>query len=307
MPLRTARYYDSAQVSIDEQSCIGCGLCVTVCKGAPLVLEGKRVRIDQSLGFGCIACGHCAAICPQHAITVTGRDMGPEDVLPMPKKQECADFAGLNNLMLSRRSVREFAKKPVARDLIDQILEAASSAPMGLPPTDVQVLVFEGFEQVQKLRNELYDEMKKWLWMTRGFGAAMMRPFMSKAESQMMREFVGPVIEMYEQKAKEGKDWFLYGAPLALYFHTSPYADPADPYIPATYAMLAAQSLGLGSTMLGFPGMVILRSKRLQKQYGIDALNGPGLMLVVGHSAVTYSKVVKRRFRGVRFFSERQA
>ena len=305
MPLRTARFYDSAEVTIDEQLCNGCGLCVKVCRGAPLVMEGKRVKVDQSLGFGCIACGHCVTICPKNAITVRGRDFGPEDVSPMPKKEARADYDSLRNLLLSRRSVRDFKDKPVEREFIDKILEAASSAPMGLPPSDVQVLVFEGFEQVQALRNDLYDEMKKWRWMTRGVGAILMRPFMSKAASEAMREFVGPVIDMYEQKANEGVDWFLYGAPLALYFYTSPYADPVDPYIPATYAMLAAQSLGLGSTMLGFPGMVIMRSKLLQKKYGIDAVNGSGLMLIVGHPAVRFSKVVTRRFRGIHYFPER--
>ena len=51
---------------------------------------------------------------------------------------------------------------------------------------------------------------------------------------------------------RQGVDWFFYDAPLALYFYASPYADPADPLIPATYAMLAGESLGLGTCMLGF-------------------------------------------------------
>ncbi|MFZ4465107.1 MAG: nitroreductase, partial [Bacteroidales bacterium] len=36
-----------------------------------------------------------------------------------------------------------------------------------------------------------------------------------------------------------------------LYFYGSPYADPADPLIAATYAMIAGESLCLGTCMIG--------------------------------------------------------
>ncbi|WP_211344126.1 4Fe-4S binding protein [Robertmurraya siralis] len=33
MPLKTGRFYESADVVIDRDKCITCGLCVKVCKG----------------------------------------------------------------------------------------------------------------------------------------------------------------------------------------------------------------------------------------------------------------------------------
>ena len=44
---------------------------------------------------------------------------------------------------------------------------------------------------------------------------------------------------------------YLYDAPVALCFYGSPCCDPAGPVIAATYAMPAAESLGLGTCMIG--------------------------------------------------------
>ena len=70
-----------------------------------------------------------------------------------------------------------------------------------------------------------------------------MRPFWGKSTDEMMRDFIRPVFDIYVDDMEKGDNWINYDAPLAMYFSSSLYADPADPYIPATYAMLAAESL----------------------------------------------------------------
>ena len=56
---------------------------------------------------------------------------------------------------------------------------------------------------------------------------------------------------MLAEKRDKGEDWFTYHAPAAFLFHYGPMSGQADCHIAATYAMLAAESLGLGSCMLG--------------------------------------------------------
>lgn len=63
--------------------------------------------------------------------------------------------------------------------------------------------------------------------------------------------FVRPLLRFFAESKAKNENYLLCDSPLAMYFSSSPYADPADPYIPATYAMLAAESLGLGSYMIG--------------------------------------------------------
>ena len=57
-----------------------------------------------------------------------------------------------------------------------------------------------------------------------------------------------------------------YDAPLAIYFYGSPYCDPADPIIAATYAMIAAEALGLGTCMLGAIHPLIQYGKSAQAE-----------------------------------------
>jgi hypothetical protein len=91
-------------------------------------------------------------------------------------------------------------------------------------------------------------------------------------------------------------------APAALYFHASALADPADPIVAATHAMIAAQSLGLGTTMLGIPGIVIKETPRLKRKYGVDPEAGAGLALILGYPAVHYHRALRRRFGEIRWY-----
>ena len=65
---------DSIKVSplvsqVDQEKCIGCGLCTEVCAFSAIVLEeedGKRKA--KNIPASCKGCGLCASSCPQHAI-----------------------------------------------------------------------------------------------------------------------------------------------------------------------------------------------------------------------------------------------
>lgn len=59
-------------VSIDENKCTGCGLCIPNCaEGAIRIIEGKAKLIDDKF---CDGLGACLGHCPEDAITVIERD-----------------------------------------------------------------------------------------------------------------------------------------------------------------------------------------------------------------------------------------
>ena len=130
MEMNIGRTRESAKVTLDYSLCSACGLCARVCKGGPLHAEAGQVRVDASHSWGCMGCGQCMAVCPQHCITVTGRDLVPQDAAPLPPRDQRASYDSLQALMLSRRSVRNYKDTEVPREIIEQILKAASSAPM---------------------------------------------------------------------------------------------------------------------------------------------------------------------------------
>ncbi|HOG45163.1 MAG TPA: nitroreductase family protein [Anaerolineae bacterium] len=300
MPLDYGRGGGPAAVHIDHEQCNACGLCVRVCKGAPLYLEDGRVQVDQARLFGCIACGHCVAVCPRGCITVSGRDLSPEDVADLPPREARAGYDALHALLLGRRSVRDFQAREVGPGMVEQILDAASTAPMGLPPSEVGVLVAAGRAQVRALRDDLWRSVQGWRWLLSPAILALLRPFIGREDYRGFKAFIGPALAAYAEKEREGVDWFFYDAPLALYFYGSPCADPADPVIAATYAMLAAEALGLGSCLLGFPGYIMQYDGKLRKKYGLPRKIQPGLAMVLGYPALRYQRALRRRFAAVR-------
>lgn len=59
---------DVTTLELDQGRCTGCGLCVTVCPHAVLVVEnGKADVVDRD---ACMECGACARNCPTEALSV---------------------------------------------------------------------------------------------------------------------------------------------------------------------------------------------------------------------------------------------
>jgi len=303
MAIPTARYSETATVSIDYEKCKACGLCVKVCKGAPLYLENDKVRVDQTRYFGCIGCGHCAAICPTGAIIVEGREISPTSFMDIPAEENRAGYEELMSLMLARRSIREFEDREVEQEKIDKILAAASTAPMGIPPSDVEVLVIKGKEKVREFSDDLLKLIKSQKWIFSKPVLLLMRPFMKREDYEVVDKFMYPAIEAFEEMRKENTDYLLYEAPLAMRFHVSPYADPADPLITATYAMLAAETLDLGSCMIGTIGPMLKNGgKEVKEKYGINPRNQPGLMVIFGYPAVKYRRAIQRNLAKIHYY-----
>lgn len=303
MAIITSRTSENARISIYYDRCNSCGLCVKVCKDFSLIMENRKPVVSDHPLFGCVACGQCMAVCPTNAIEISGRTMTPEDRIDLSEMQVKTNYTDLRNLMAGRRSIRDFTKQEVDDELIEKIIEAAVFAPMGIPPSDVQLLVFKGKAKVREFSFDVIDYFKsvQWLfspkliWFWRLFG---------KETYQLMKSFLVPLLKFFPETKAEGKDYLLYDAPLAMYFMASNYSDPADPYIPATYAMLAAESLGLGSCMIGsIHPMIQNGAKDLKRKWNIPAKSPAGIFVVFGYPKYTYKSGIRRSFAQVRFFS----
>ena len=302
MAIPTSRVKGPATILIDESLCTGCGLCVEVCKDFGLIIKRGKVTVAQKPIFGCIGCGHCMAICPQGAIKINGRCISSEDLFALPGQQDSASYEAIFNLLQRRRSIREFKEVPVEKGIIEKVLEAAKTAPMGLPPSDVNVLIFESQDKVRQFAVDFCDYLVGIKWLVSGWFLALMRPFWGKANDEMFRDFVRPCVNIYTDSMKKGVNLVNYDAPVAMYFYGSPYTDPADPIVAATYAMIAAESLGLGTCMLGAIHPLIQVGKSAQtfrEKYGIRYKSREGLFVIMGYPRVNYQKGIHRTFASV--------
>ena len=78
---------------VDEDTCIGCGICVDSCPMKILALEdGLCVMTDIAK---CLECGTCIRDCPQDAITIPGVKLSPKEkdgASPAAAKKPAADI-----------------------------------------------------------------------------------------------------------------------------------------------------------------------------------------------------------------------
>lgn len=303
VPLNFGRAPGVGEIIVDRDLCNGCGICVEVCIGGPLALQDGHLTVIQGSLFDCIACGACAAFCPMDALRVTGRDLFPGDVIPLADQATLPGYDSLQHLFLQRRSVRNFQDREVESGIVQKILDAASTAPMGLPPSEVGVLVFSGRKAVDEVRQGLLDQLGRWKWMFSPIFLGLMCPFVSRDTYAMYHDFVAPAVKVFKEKNSQGLDWFLYDAPLVYYFYASSVSDPADPLIAATHAMVAAESLNLGTCMLGFPGYLFQYSTILRKKYEMPSRIQPGIMLACGYPRYSTHQAVRRRFADVKLFN----
>ena len=286
------------RIVVERTKCLVCGQCVKACPCEYLATEDGKMVESKTPAMNCLTCGHCAAVCPEGALSVESERFPREDVFEFPEV-EPASFDGLYRLLAGRRSIRQYEERPVAPEVVGKILEAAQTAPAGLPPSAVKVCVLEGKEQVRSFAFDFLDETARMGWLFSKAGIWVLRPFMTGKQHKDMREKIAPLYRSLIEGRREGKDFLFYDAPLAMVFMSSA-ADPVDPTIAATYAMIAAESLGLGSCMIGTVAPMLPRTRQgFRDKYRIPSDARQGLALVLGYSKVTFRRAVRRRFAEV--------
>lgn len=302
MAIPTSRTSEVANININEKKCTVCGKCVEVCKDFSIAVVDKKLVTTSDPVFGCMGCGHCMAVCPTGAISISGREISESDLFEIPTLASASNYEQYTALLKRRRSIREFANKEVSREIIDKIIDAATNSPMGIPPSDVNLLVIESREAVNAFARNFCQFLNSMQWFVSKWFLALMRPFWGKANDKMFKDFVRPMFKIFTKKMDQDINLVTYDAPLAIYFYGSAYTDPADPIIAATVAMYAAETLGLGTCMIGSVHPLIQngnKAKIFREKYGIKYTSREGLIVLFGYPAVKYTKGIKRTFASV--------
>lgn len=81
--------HSSGKPSVNQECCIGCGMCVKVCAHSAITITEGKASIDHSK---CVGCGRCIGVCPMDAVEPASDES--DDILN--KKIAEYSFAVLN-------------------------------------------------------------------------------------------------------------------------------------------------------------------------------------------------------------------
>jgi nitroreductase len=127
----------------------------------------------------------------------------------------------------------------------------------------------------------------------------LMRLLRSKAQYAAMRDFIRPLLEKLAGQRAKGVDGLFFDAPLVMLFHYSPTGGEGEAAIVATYSMLAAESLGLGSCMIGTT-TALGHDKQFRARHAIPDGHEVSLALAIGYPAVEFHRGIDRPLASVR-------
>ncbi len=281
-------------ISIDENQCTLCGLCVRVCLRGVLEEREKRIGVvDSSL---CNLCGHCKAVCPTNAPRLS--NLNENEFEPAPTIDELTSPAVFLRFLRRRRSQRIYKSKPVETEKLRRIIEAGRFAPTGGNRQGCEYIVVTGRKILDKVRTLAIQTLQEHGKLVK---EALDRYHRSKdplpEEYITMQYYPSLFVDRMAEKWKEGEDQLLYHAPVLILIHmregltTTPQVDAS---LSAMHMVLMAETLGLGTCILGFLVFAVKHSRDLREVLEIPSNSEVHVAFTVGYSDVEFLRLVAR-------------
>ena len=139
-------------VSLDKDKCNNCGFCVQRC---PLCFRKQGDEITAQVDENCCnLCGHCVSLCPTDAIVHHKLDMDNFIKIDKPVAYDTDTFI---QFIRERRSHRHFKSKPIPKEDLEKLIDACRYSPTGSNVQNVEIIVVEDPERMQKLSDMTVD------------------------------------------------------------------------------------------------------------------------------------------------------
>ncbi|MBN2179918.1 MAG: nitroreductase family protein [Deltaproteobacteria bacterium] len=277
------------------EKCTHCRACYESCPTSCIQWDEVN-KIPYATGYGdielaCLSCNNCEAVCPAQCIRTRGEyrvlhgryktveerfgEMYPP--CPFGEGDLTRNFADIEaelteteKVIYRRRSIRLFKKKPVPKELLQRIIEAARFAPSAGNNTPWKFIVLTNkklIEKIDRQSTKLLDVVK-WMYARKSLWRTIAVTLFSYLQVNNMDQRPIAAIE----KAHQIGGSITWGAPVVIYVLADRRAIGSadlDTGLAAENLVLAAHSLGLGTCFIGLTSNALKYMPWLRKELGI--------------------------------------
>jgi nitroreductase len=170
----------------------------------------------------------------------------------------------LYKLIRSKRSVRRYQNKLVPDEIINKIIESIRYAPTAINIRSIKCILISGKEKIEEFADKIIDSLESET---------------DKSGLKKLRE--------------KGVIPFFYNAPHILILHSNNGWAEINATIAITYAMLYAETLGIGSCWIGGIQKLFAGNKEISREI-IGNSEKVGGIMIFGYPAVEYKRAPPR-------------
>ncbi|WP_234117345.1 nitroreductase family protein [Clostridium hydrogenum] len=251
-------------ITVNNEKCIKCGLCVNECPERILELSenGPKVLCSEE----CIYCGHCVAICPRKAIDNIKTPLSNQI---SSKKFQKLSPEEAENFLRSRRSVRSYKETPVPREKLINLVNIAHFAPSGHNLQGISYAIIDDRKILNEAVKLVIEEFEK-----DNVSSNFTKPYREKGIDTILRGAPSLILATADSNFPRGRENSIFSL---------------------AYLELYTPTLGLGSCWAGmFERVAMKDNSPLLKLFNISKNKKITGAVMVGYPKYTYSRLVDR-------------
>lgn len=275
------------RIEKQDDKCNKCLLCIQDCvSGVWRLVNGDPTPLNPEL---CNRCSHCISACPCDAISHDG--LKTDQIRKVNRKNINQEI--FREVILSRRSIRQYKNEPVPREVIEQVLDLARYAPTASNDQNVGYIVVTDKGLIEETAEKIFGFARRLHTKTKSGLGKVVLGMTGLSNNRYIK-----VMDFAKQQHSEtGRDFILYNAPALILIHGPTRARFASENcnIAATTIVNYVHALGLGTCVIGIVTLALRHSGSLRKKLAVPKNRRVYASLVMGYPAYRHANTVSRK------------